>query len=43
VAELDRRGVEAIILNGDLATGPMPAQTLDRLATLGSRAVLGAR
>jgi predicted phosphodiesterase len=39
LAEVDRRGVEAIILNGDLGTGPMPAQTLDRLATLGSRAV----
>jgi predicted phosphodiesterase len=39
LADVDRRGVESIILNGDLATGPMPAQTLDRLAALGSRAV----
>ena len=38
LADIDRRGVESIILNGDLATGPMPAQTLDRLAALGSRA-----
>jgi predicted phosphodiesterase len=28
-------GVDAIVLNGDLADGPMPAQTLDRLEELG--------
>jgi putative phosphoesterase len=32
-------GVDAIVLNGDLADGPMPAQTLDRLEELGDRAV----
>src|ERR1035437_3592935 len=32
-------GVDAIVLNGDLADGPMPAQTLDRLEELGSRAM----
>ena len=32
-------GVDAVVLNGDLADGPMPAQTLDRLEELGDRAV----
>jgi predicted phosphodiesterase len=32
-------GVDAIVLNGDIADGPMPAQTLDRLAELGDRAI----
>jgi predicted phosphodiesterase len=31
--------VDAIVLDGDLADGPMPAQTLDRLEELGDRAV----
>ena len=32
-------GPNLVVLNGDLADGPMPAQTLDRLAGLGDRAV----
>jgi predicted phosphodiesterase len=32
-------GADAVVLNGDIATGPMPAETLDRLAELGDRAV----
>lgn len=32
-------GVDAIVLNGDLADGPMPAQTLDLLEELGKRAI----
>ncbi len=39
LAEIETAGVDAIVLNGDIATGPMPAQTLDRLAGLGERAV----
>jgi predicted phosphodiesterase len=39
LADVDAAGVDAIVLNGDLATGPMPAQTLDRLAGLGERAI----
>ena len=31
--------VDAIVLNGDMATGPMPAETLDRLAALGDQAI----
>lgn len=37
--DVDAAGVDAVVLNGDLATGPMPAETLDRLAALGGRAV----
>jgi predicted phosphodiesterase len=32
-------GVDAVVLNGDIATGPMPAETLDRLGDLGDRAI----
>jgi putative phosphoesterase len=37
--EVDRIGVDRIVLLGDIASGPMPAQTLDRLAELGDSAV----
>ena len=37
--DAERAGVDAFVLNGDIITGPMPAQTLDRLAALGDRAV----
>src|SRR5450755_737145 len=37
--DVEAAGVDAIVLNGDLADGPMPAQTLDRLEELGSRAM----
>jgi predicted phosphodiesterase len=39
LSDIEAAGVDAIVLNGDLATGPMPAQTLDRLAGLGERAI----
>jgi putative phosphoesterase len=39
LAEVDAAGVDAVVLLGDIALGPMPAQTLDRLAGLGDRAV----
>jgi predicted phosphodiesterase len=39
LAEPDMAAADAIVLNGDIATGPMPAQTLDRLAELGDRAI----
>lgn len=32
-------GVDAVVLNGDLADGPMPAETLDLLEDLGERAI----
>src|SRR6516165_11656099 len=39
LADAEAAGANAIVLNGDMATGPMPAQTLERLAGLGERAV----
>ncbi|MBO3749356.1 metallophosphoesterase family protein [Streptosporangiaceae bacterium NEAU-GS5] len=39
LADVRAAGVDAIVLNGDLATGPMPAETLDRLAELGETAL----
>jgi predicted phosphodiesterase len=37
--DVDAARVDAVVLNGDIADGPMPAQTLDRLAGLGERAI----
>ena len=39
LGEADVAGADAIVLCGDLAVGPMPAETLDRLAELGDRAI----
>jgi predicted phosphodiesterase len=39
LADVATAGADAIVLNGDMATGPMAAQTLERLAGLGERAV----
>lgn len=39
LSEVTATGVDAVVLNGDLATGPMPAETLDRLAELGDLAI----
>lgn len=37
--DVDAIGVDMIVLNGDLADGPMPAQTLDRLEQIGNQAL----
>ena len=37
--DVDRAGADLIVLNGDIADGPMPDRTLERLAGLGDRAV----
>lgn len=37
--EVEAAGVDAIVLNGDVVAGPMPVETLDRLAALGDRTV----
>jgi predicted phosphodiesterase len=37
--DVAREGADLVVLNGDVADGPMPARTLDRLAALGERAV----
>jgi predicted phosphodiesterase len=39
LGDVETAGVDAIVLNGDLADGPMPAQTLDRLEELGEQAI----
>jgi putative phosphoesterase len=39
LADVDRVGVDLIVLNGDLADGPFPVQTLELLQSLGDRAV----
>jgi len=39
LCDVDAAGVDAIVLNGDIADGPMPRQTLDHLEELGERAV----
>jgi predicted phosphodiesterase len=39
LADVDAAGADAIVLLGDVALGPMPAEVLDRLAGLGDRAV----
>jgi predicted phosphodiesterase len=37
--DVARAGADLIVLNGDIADGPMPDRTLERLAALGDRAV----
>jgi predicted phosphodiesterase len=37
--DVGETGADVIVLNGDIADGPMPAQTLERLAGLGTPAV----
>src|SRR5262249_61941868 len=37
--EVEAAGVDVVVLGGDIADGPMPAPTLDRLEELGERAV----
>ncbi|PSK99736.1 putative phosphodiesterase [Haloactinopolyspora alba] len=39
LAEPDVRAAERIVLTGDVAAGPMPAETLDTLTALGERVV----
>jgi predicted phosphodiesterase len=39
LAAIERERVDRIVLTGDIASGPLPAETLDTLATLGDRAI----
>jgi predicted phosphodiesterase len=39
LAEVDRSGVDRIVLTGDIAAGPMPVPVLERLLGLGERVV----
>ncbi|MCD4524499.1 metallophosphoesterase [Nocardioides sp. cx-173] len=40
LAEPDVAGADVVVVTGDLAAGPQPAQVLDRLAALGDRGLL---
>jgi predicted phosphodiesterase len=39
LAEPDVAAADRVVLTGDLAAGPLPAQTLERLTSVGDRAV----
>src|SRR5690349_9639639 len=39
LAEPDVRDADRVVLTGDLAAGPQPVETLDRLSALGDRAI----
>jgi predicted phosphodiesterase len=39
LAEVDRLGVDRILIGGDVVPGPLPVETLERLRGLGDRAV----
>jgi putative phosphoesterase len=41
LAELDRDGVDQIVCLGDVAVGPQPVETLERLQTLGCPTIMG--
>jgi len=42
LAEVEREGPDLVVFCGDVASGPMPAETIDRLMTLkGARFVRG--
>jgi putative phosphoesterase len=41
LAELEREGVDQIVCLGDVAVGPQPLETLERLRTLGCSTVMG--
>jgi putative phosphoesterase len=40
LADAERAGVDRLVFGGDLVTGPMPAETLERIAALGDRALV---
>ncbi|HEY7731470.1 MAG TPA: metallophosphoesterase family protein [Gaiellaceae bacterium] len=41
LADVDRAGVDTIVVAGDIASGPMPAETLDALQARGAQLVRG--
>jgi predicted phosphodiesterase len=40
LADVEREGVDRIVIGGDIVPGPLPVETLERLRALGDRAVL---
>jgi putative phosphoesterase len=41
LADLEREGITDLICLGDVAVGPQPAETLDRVRSLGARTIMG--
>jgi predicted phosphodiesterase len=41
LAEVERAAVDLIVFGGDVAAGPMPAETIDRMRAAGGRCVMG--
>jgi predicted phosphodiesterase len=41
LADVERTGVDEIVWGGDVAAGPMPAETLARMQAVGGRCVMG--
>jgi predicted phosphodiesterase len=41
LAEVAREGVDLIVFGGDVAAGPMPAETIERMRAAGGRCVMG--
>jgi putative phosphoesterase len=40
LADAERAGVDRLVFGGDFVTGPMPAETLERIVALGDRALV---
>ena len=38
LAEIEREGADLVVVGGDMVSGPMPSETLERLRSLGDRA-----
>jgi hypothetical protein len=41
LADVERAGVDLVVWGGDVAAGPMPAETLERMRAVGGRWVMG--
>jgi predicted phosphodiesterase len=41
LADVERAGVDLVVWGGDVAAGPMPAETLERMRAVGGRCVMG--
>jgi len=41
LADVETAGVDLIVFGGDVAAGPMPAETIERMRALGGRCVMG--
>ncbi len=41
LAEVERAGVDLVVWGGDVAAGPLPAETIERMRAVGGRCVMG--